>query len=74
MDMNDWTMLVTGLSLAVVGAYIMARPRRLFMFEEDRAEYRPGTVEHDSEHGRWLRKAAPLYLVAGLALIGLSVL
>ena len=74
MDPNDWAMLVAGLSLAVVGAYIMAKPRRLFMFKEDRAECRPEAVEHDSEHGRWLRKAAPFYLVAGLALIGLSVL
>ena len=69
METQQIAMAVAGFSLSVVGAYIMAKPRRLFMLEEDRAEYRPATVPIDSPHGRWLAKAAPAYVVVGLVLI-----
>ena len=74
MDKGEWTLLVAGLSLAVVGAYIMARPRRLFVFDEDPAEYRPEAVEFGSDQARWLRRAAPAYLAVGLVLIAVAVL
>lgn len=74
METLDWPMLAAGVSLAVVGIYIMAKPRRLFMFRDDPAEYRPEAVEYDSGHGRWLRKAAPFYALVGLALVGAALL
>lgn len=67
---GDWLFLAAGVMMVVVGVYILSAPRRLFMREEDPAEYRPEAVEHDSEHGRWLRKVvAPGAVIAGLVLI-----
>jgi len=74
METREILLAIAGGSLIIVGAYIMAKPRRLFMMEEDRAEYRPATVPIDSPQGQWLIKAAPAYVVVGLVLIGVAFL
>jgi len=72
---RDWLLWIAAISMLVVGLYIIAAPRRLFMREEDPAQYRPEAVEYDSAHGRWLRKVyGPLLVIAGLALIAFRLL
>ena len=62
-------MAAAGLSLTAVGAYIMTKPRRLFSYEDEPAEYRPRAVPIESAQARWLVRAAPAYVVVGLLLI-----
>lgn len=51
----DPALIMFALVAGGLGAYLLAAPRRLFPLSEEPARYRPGAIERDSEHGRWLR-------------------
>ena len=66
MTFSDWILLAAGIAFVAVGLYIRAEPRRLFVREDERTEYRPGTVEYESAQGRSLRRMVPVYIAAGV--------
>jgi hypothetical protein len=56
-------------ALSATGVYIMAAPRRLFVFPEDRARFRPEAVDYDSPQGRRLRRLAPWFAFLPLVVL-----
>jgi hypothetical protein len=54
-------LLFACIAMSATGFYVMAGPRRLFVYPEDRARFRPEAVEYDSPQGRRMRRLAPFY-------------
>ena len=61
MTLRDGLVLFDAVVISATGFYVMAGPRRLFMYPEDPAEFRPEAVEYESPRGRRIRRLAPFY-------------